>query len=139
MLLHQIVANLLGNALRYTTSGGILLACRRRGTMIRLEVWDTGVGIAADRLEEIFEEFHRIDTVEESGFHGVGLGLSIVRRTADLLNHKVSVCSRIGHGSMFSITVPRHQISSHPPPGAEGPPEPLPAESAHPATGDDPS
>ncbi len=140
VLLHQIVANLLGNALRYTTSGGILLACRRRGTMIRLEVWDTGVGIAADRLEEIFEEFHRIDTVEESGFHGVGLGLSIVRRTADLLNHKVSVCSRIGHGSMFSITVPcRHPaIKAISPPGAEERPGLLPAESAHPATGDDP-
>jgi two-component system, sensor histidine kinase len=138
VLLHQIAANLLGNALRYTTSGGILLACRRHGTMVRLEVWDTGIGIAAEKIEEIFEEFHRIDTAEESGFHGVGLGLSIVRRTADLLNHKVSVCSRIGRGSLFSITVPGHQLSSHSPPGAEVPPEPLPAESAHPATRDDP-
>jgi signal transduction histidine kinase len=138
VLLHQVAANLLGNALRYTISGGILLACRRRGAMMRLEVWDTGVGIAADQLEEIFEEFHRIDTVEESGFHGVGLGLSIVRRTADLLNHKVSVCSRLGQGSMFSITVPCHQIPSHPPPDAEERLEPLPAESAHPAIGDDP-
>jgi signal transduction histidine kinase len=75
--------------------------------MIRLEVWDTGIGIAADRLEEIFEEFHRINTAEENGYHGAGLGLSIVRRSADLLNHKVWVCSSIGHGSMFSITVPR--------------------------------
>jgi signal transduction histidine kinase len=138
VLLHQIVANLMGNALRYTTSGGILLACRCRGTMIRLEVWDTGVGIAGDRLEEIFEEFRRIDTVEESGFRGVGLGLSIVRRTADLLNHKVSVCSRIGHGSLFSITVPGHPLSSHSPTGAEVPPEPPSEEPAHPATGDDP-
>jgi signal transduction histidine kinase len=138
VLLHQIAANLLGNALRYTISGGILLACRRRGTMVRLEVWDTGIGIDAEKIEEIFEEFHRIDTAEESGFHGVGLGLSIVRRTADLLNHKVSVCSRIGRGSLFSITVPGHRLSSHPPPGAEAPPEPLPAESAHPATGDNP-
>ena len=110
VLLHQIVANLLANGLRYTTSGGILLACRHRGTMLRLEVWDTGIGIPADRLEEIFEEFHRIETVEESGFRGVGLGLSIVRRSAGLLNHKVLVCSRLGHGSMFSITVPSHQI-----------------------------
>jgi signal transduction histidine kinase len=143
VLLHQIAANLLGNALRYTTSGGILLACRRRGTMIRLEVWDTGVGIPADRLEEIFEEFHRIDTVEENGFRGVGLGLSIVRRSADLLNHKVSVCSSIGHGSMFSVTVPRHQMRSHEiqdqsGPGAEERPGLLPAEPAHPAIRDDP-
>jgi len=75
--------------------------------MIRLEVWDTGVGIPPDRLDEIFEEFHQIDSVEASGFRGVGLGLSIVRRTASLLNHKVIVCSRLGRGSMFSITVPR--------------------------------
>jgi two-component system, sensor histidine kinase len=148
VLLHQIAANLLGNALRYTTSGGILLACRRRGAMIRLEVWDTGPGIPSDRLEEIFEEFHRIETAEESGFRGVGLGLSIVRRTAGLLNHKVLVCSRLGHGSIFSITVPSHQIpddqiSGRQTPGAspsdaEGPPGRLPTESAHPATEGDP-
>jgi two-component system, sensor histidine kinase len=133
VLLHQIVANLLGNGLRYTISGGILLACRRRGTMIRLEVWDTGVGIPADRLDEIFDEFHRIDPVDTNGFRGVGLGLSIVRRTANLLNHKVMVCSRPGRGSMFSITVPRAV------PGEEWPHEPLPEASAHPVTGDDPS
>jgi signal transduction histidine kinase len=133
VLLHQIVANLLGNGLRYTISGGILLACRRRGTMIRLEVWDTGVGIPADRLDEIFDEFHRIDPVDTNGFRGVGLGLSIVRRTANLLDHKVMVCSRPGRGSMFSITVPRAV------PGEEWPHEPLPEASAHPVTGDDPS
>jgi two-component system, sensor histidine kinase len=133
VLLHQIVANLLGNGLRYTVSGGILLACRRRGTMIRLEVWDTGVGIPPDRLDEIFEEFHRIASVEDSGFRGVGLGLSIVRRTASLLNHKVIVCSRLGRGSMFSITLPRSV------PGEERRNEPLPAASAHSVTGGDPS
>jgi signal transduction histidine kinase len=133
VLLHQIVANLLGNALRYTTSGGILLACRRRGTTIRLEVWDTGVGIPADRLDEIFEEFRRIESVDDSSFRGVGLGLSIVRRTADLLNHEVAVCSRVGRGSMFSIAIPSCHLD------AEVLHEPLPAASAHPATGDGPS
>jgi signal transduction histidine kinase len=133
VLLHQIVANLLGNGLRYTVSGGILLACRHRGPMIRLEVWDTGVGIPPDRLDEIFEEFHQIDSVEASGLRGVGLGLSIVRRTASLLNHKVIVCSRLGRGSMFSITVPRSV------PGEERRNKPLPAASAHPVTGGDPS
>jgi histidine kinase len=139
VLLHQIVANLLGNALRYTVSGGILLACRKRGTSIRLEVWDTGVGIAADRLEEIFEEFHRIEPVQESGFGGVGLGLSIVRRTAGLLAHKVSVCSRVGHGSRFSVTVPYQSGRIPAPPDVAGRPGLLPAECAHPATEGDPS
>jgi signal transduction histidine kinase len=111
--------------------------------MTRLEVWDTGIGIAADRLEEIFEEFHRIDTAGENGYRGAGLGLSIVRRSADLLNHKVSVCSSIGHGSMFSITVPRHQMRGHgiqdqPEPSAEERPGLLSAESTHPATENDP-
>lgn len=133
-LLHRIVANLLGNALRYTASGGILLACRRRNTMLRLEVWDTGVGIAADRLEEIFEEFHRIDPVDPGASQGVGLGLSIVRRTADLLNHKVSVCSIVGHGSRFSITVPCRSAQDPAPPDEEERPGLLPAGSAHPAT-----
>jgi signal transduction histidine kinase len=138
VLLHRIVANLLGNALRYTASGGILLACRRRNTMLRLEVWDTGVGIAADRLEEIFEEFHRIDPVEPDASQGVGLGLSIVRRTADLLNHKVSVCSIVGHGSRFSIMVPCRSAQDPLPLGEKERPGLLPAGSAHPATEDDP-
>jgi signal transduction histidine kinase len=138
VLLHRIVANLLGNALRYTASGGILLACRRRNTMLRLEVWDTGVGIAADRLEEIFEEFHRIDPVEPGACQGVGLGLSIVRRTADLLNHKVSVCSIVGHGSRFSIMVPCRSAQDPLPLGEKERPGLLPAGSAHPATEDDP-
>jgi signal transduction histidine kinase len=138
VLLHRIVANLLGNALRYTVSGGILLACRRRNTMLRLEVWDTGVGIAADRLEEIFEEFHRIDPVEPGASQGVGLGLSIVRRTADLLNHKVSVCSIVGHGSRFSIMVPCRSAQDPPPRNGEERPGLLPAGSAHPATEGDP-
>jgi signal transduction histidine kinase len=138
VLLHRIVANLLGNALRYTVCGGILLACRRRNTMLRLEVWDTGVGIAADRLEEIFEEFHRIDPVEAGASQGVGLGLSIVRRTADLLNHKVSVCSIVGHGSRFSIMVPCRSAQDPLPRGEKERPGLLPAGSAHPATEDDP-
>jgi len=139
VLLHQIVANLLGNALRYTASGGILLACRRRNAMLRLEVWDTGVGIAADRLEEIFEEFHRIDPVEPGASQGVGLGLSIVRRTADLLNHKVSVCSIVGHGSRFSITLPCRSAQDPLSQDGEERSGLLSAGSAHPATEGDPS
>ena len=116
VLLHQIIANLLANAVRYTAEGRILLACRRRGGHIRIEVWDTGIGIPADRLEDIFEEFRRIDQMEQADFRGVGLGLSIVRRTAALLDHPVSVCSRPDHGSMFAITVPMDMAEVPKPP-----------------------
>ena len=116
VLLHQIIANLLANAVRYTAEGRILLACRRRGGHIRIEVWDTGIGIPADRLEDIFEEFRRIDQMEQADFRGVGLGLSIVRRTAALLDHPVSVCSRPDHGSMFAITVPMDMAEMPKPP-----------------------
>lgn len=121
VLLHQIVANLLANAVRYTAGGRILLACRRRGKHIRIEVWDTGIGIPGDRLDDIFEEFRRIDQMEQTDFRGVGLGLSIVRRTAALLDHPVSVCSRPDHGSMFAIMVPMAAAeASKPPPQPSG-------------------
>ncbi|UEM23403.1 HAMP domain-containing histidine kinase [Skermanella mucosa] len=116
VLLHQIIANLLANAVRYTAEGKILLGCRRRGVHIRIEVWDTGIGIPADRLDDIFEEFRRIDQVEQTDFRGVGLGLSIVRRTAALLDHPVTVCSRPDHGSMFAITVPLGTAEAPKPP-----------------------
>jgi signal transduction histidine kinase len=106
VLLHQILSNLLANALRYTPAGRVLLACRRRGGQLRVEIWDTGIGIPSDRLDDIFEEFRRIDQLEQADFRGVGLGLSIVRRTAALLDHPVTVRSRPAHGSMFAVSVP---------------------------------
>jgi len=96
----------MSNALRYTREGGILLACRQRSGHLQIEVWDTGIGIPADRLEDIFVEFHRIDPVSDDAPGGVGLGLAIVRQTAHLLDHRIQVCSRVGHGSMFAIMVP---------------------------------
>ncbi|WP_051340979.1 ATP-binding response regulator [Azospirillum halopraeferens] len=106
MLLGRILGNLLGNAVRYTTAGRILVAGRRRGGALRIEVWDTGVGIPADKLECVFEDFVQIANPQRDHRHGLGLGLAVVRRTAALLGHPVTVCSRPGRGSCFAVTVP---------------------------------
>ncbi|OAF18231.1 hybrid sensor histidine kinase/response regulator [Bradyrhizobium neotropicale] len=101
--LRRILQNLLSNALRYTPKGRILLGCRRRGGDLRIEVWDTGVGIAAEDQKRIFEEFQRLVPGSEKG---LGLGLAIVDRVSRLLGHPVDVRSRPGHGSCFAVTVP---------------------------------
>lgn len=105
-LLERILRNLLSNAVRYTSSGRILLGCRRQGDRLRIEVWDTGPGIPADQLDIIFEEFYRGNTPSTSESGGFGLGLSIVDRLSRLLDHSLSVRSREGKGSVFAITVP---------------------------------
>ncbi|MDT8905488.1 Signal transduction histidine kinase [Pseudomonas sp. NFACC09-4] len=105
-LITRILRNLLSNACRYTDHGGILLAARRRGGWVSLEVWDTGRGIAADNLESIFLEFNQLDVGRAADRKGVGLGLAIVERIANILGHRVQVRSRPGRGSVFSIEVP---------------------------------
>ena len=105
-LLEQIIRNLLSNAVKYTTGGRLLLGCRRRGDMLRIEVWDTGAGIPELELPAIFEEFHQLDNPARERTKGLGLGLAIVQRLSDLLGHKIDVRSRLGTGSVFSIEVP---------------------------------
>ena len=105
-LLEQIIRNLLSNAVKYTTGGRLLLGCRRRGDMLRIEVWDTGAGIPELELQAIFEEFHQLDNPARERSKGLGLGLAIVQRLSDLLGHKIDVRSRLGTGSVFSIEVP---------------------------------
>lgn len=102
--LERILRNLIENALRYTRRGRILLGCRRCGPEVRIEVWDSGIGIPQDRLGEIFDEFTQLG--ERSG-RGLGLGLAIVRRLAQLLGHRVTVRSVEGKGSVFAVTLPR--------------------------------
>lgn len=115
-LLEQMIRNLLGNAVKYTRTGRILLGCRRRGNGLRIEVWDTGIGIEAGQLEAIFEEFHQVgNPARESGL-GLGLGLSIVRRLGRLLHHPIDVRSVPGRGSLFAITVPRRKGVTRLPP-----------------------
>lgn len=106
LLLERIVGNLVANAVRYTRSGAILLACRQTSAGLRIGVWDTGIGIAPDKLDRIFDEFYRVTPAMDGPGEGLGLGLSIVARLAELLGHRVAVRSTPGRGSCFSITVP---------------------------------
>ncbi|MEX5554883.1 ATP-binding response regulator [Pseudomonas pergaminensis] len=105
-LLTRILRNFLSNACRYTDEGCILLGARKRGDCLRLEVWDTGRGIAADRLQAIFLEFNQLDVGRAADRKGVGLGLAIVERIAEILRYPIAVRSWPGRGSMFSIEVP---------------------------------
>lgn len=105
-LLETILRNLLSNAIRYTETGRVLIGCRRRAASCRIEVWDTGIGIEADNLEAIFEEFRQVHKNRSLGGRGIGLGLSIVQRIARLLDLEISVRSTPGKGSMFSIEAP---------------------------------
>jgi signal transduction histidine kinase len=105
-LLRRMVRNLVVNAVRYTEDGTVLLGCRRRGDRLRILVVDTGIGIAADKLERIFEDFYQIANPARERSQGLGLGLSIVSRLATLLDHRIGVASEPGKGSMFAIEVP---------------------------------
>jgi signal transduction histidine kinase len=105
-LLHRVLINLVSNAVRYTQHGGLLVSCRRNATHAHIEVWDTGPGIPLDAQQTIFEELVQLDNPERDATKGLGLGLAIVRRTTDLLNHPLQLCSKVGHGSRFTITVP---------------------------------
>jgi two-component system CheB/CheR fusion protein len=111
-LLEQMLSNLVGNALKYTMSGRVLLGCRRHGAWLAIEVWDSGIGIAADQLQMIFDEYHQVDNTDRERSRGLGLGLSIVQRLGRLLGHKVSVRSRPGKGSGFAVEVPLAKITS---------------------------
>lgn len=104
-LFRRILQNLVSNAIRYTPHGRILIGVRRSAGRARVTVLDTGVGIPAERMEEIFEEFKRLEQ-PEGMVNGFGLGLSIVRRIARLLGHQVFVRSRFGRGSAFSVELP---------------------------------
>ncbi|BDG73491.1 protein-glutamate methylesterase [Roseomonas fluvialis] len=104
-LLEQILRNLLSNALKYTRQGKVLLGCRRREGQLRIEVWDTGIGIPDSERQAVFEEYHQLDNAARERGRGLGLGLSIVRRMAELLGHRITVRSWPGKGSVFAIEV----------------------------------
>ena len=107
-MLTRILQNLIGNALRYTERGRVLVGVRRIGAArLRIDVLDTGPGIPADQHRAIFEEFHRGRTATPDGEVGLGLGLSIVQRLGEALDHPISLASTVGRGSVFSVEVPR--------------------------------
>jgi CheY-like chemotaxis protein/two-component sensor histidine kinase len=105
-MLRRLVQNLVSNAIKYTPAGRVLLGCRRRGKDLRIDVYDTGVGIPEAKLRDIFVEFHRLDQGAKIA-RGLGLGLSIVERIARVLGSEVKVRSVLGRGSHFALTVPR--------------------------------
>jgi len=106
IMLERIVRNLVSNAIRYTSNGTILLGCRRRGKNISIEVHDTGMGIAPDKISRIFEEFYQLENPERDRQKGLGLGLAIVKRLSDLIDCPVSVSSTPQKGSVFRVQVP---------------------------------
>ena len=106
MLLERILLNLVSNAVRYTLRGGIIVGCRRRGEMLRIEVWDSGPGIPEDQKQNIFGEFFQLPAPERNRYGGLGLGLAIVDRLRLLLNHQIDLASTVGRGSRFAILVP---------------------------------
>lgn len=111
-LLRRILQNFLSNAIRYTSSGGVLLGCRRRGNVLRIEVWDTGPGIPKDKQQEIFQEFRRLKSPEyDKTEKGLGLGLAIAERISRLLNHPIQLRSWLRRGSVFSVDVPMGELT----------------------------
>jgi two-component system, sensor histidine kinase len=117
-VLHTILSNLTSNAVRYTERGGVLLAARRRGDRIRIEIWDSGVGIEAHDLPHVTEEFYQAGNVRRDArqLRGFGLGLAIVKRSADLLGSQLACRSLPGRGSVFSIDLPETATPANPTP-----------------------
>jgi signal transduction histidine kinase len=113
LLLDRVVRNLLSNAIRYTSDGGVVVAARQRGDKLRFEVWDTGLGIRPHEQERIFEEFYQVSAdappLDPTQRKGLGLGLAIVRRLARVLDAPLRLRSTPGRGTMFSIEVPLGQ------------------------------
>ncbi len=105
-MLQSILDNLVSNALRYTDDGAVLVGARRRGRSVELQVLDTGPGIPADLVPQLFVAYRRFDDRKDRKEEGQGLGLALVRKQTDLLGHTVDVRSEVGRGSVFSVTVP---------------------------------
>src|SRR5271165_3294183 len=110
-LMRRLLQNLVSNALKYTLKGRVLVGCRRAGGAVRIEVWDTGLGIPAERQRTVFEEFQRLDQGARVA-RGLGLGLSIVERLGRVLGHPLGLNSRPGEGSVFFVTAPLSDAAS---------------------------
>jgi|KBSSwiStaDraftv2_1062776.scaffolds.fasta_scaffold00845_7 PAS domain S-box-containing protein len=113
-LVEQILRNLVSNAIKYTRQGWVRLRCLHETSLVRIEVIDTGIGISADQIAYIYDEFYQVGVPTNSSRDGYGLGLSIVQRVVKLLNLKLDVHSELGKGSAFSLSVPasKQQIAA---------------------------
>lgn len=118
ILIEVIVRNLISNAIEHTAEGRVLVACRTHDRQVCIEVWDTGPGIPSDEQERVFWEFHQLGNPERDRKKGLGLGLAIVRRTARLLGHGLTLSSVPGRGTVFRLSVgpdQKHKVNQgHP-------------------------
>ncbi len=105
-LLQRLLANLVENAIKYTTQGGVLVVARARGEAVWIDVIDTGAGIAPEHQDLIFQEFYQVNNPGRDRTQGLGIGLSIVRRLSALLDHPIALHSKLNHGSRFRVKVP---------------------------------
>ena len=128
VLLQRILLNLVANAVRYTQQGSVLLACRASGhdtgsgVRARIEVWDSGIGIAPEHQTQVFTEFYQVGNAERDRTRGLGLGLNIVERTAHLLGHPFALRSHLGQGTRFTLEVPLARADAAPPEPAHAAP-----------------
>ena len=112
LLLERILLNLTANAIKYTASGGVVVGCRQHGEHLRIDVCDSGIGIAADQQQNIFTEFYQVGDPVLGRSDGLGLGLAIVERLCALLQHPIELRSMHGKGSRFSVSIPRAKPES---------------------------
>jgi signal transduction histidine kinase/CheY-like chemotaxis protein len=110
-LLYRMLSNLVDNALKYTRHGGVTVTALPRGNLVWIEVRDTGIGVPPGQLDRIFEEFYQIGNPGRDRSRGLGIGLSIVQRLSQLLDHPVQVRSRPGRGTRFRLRVPTAEAS----------------------------
>lgn len=106
VLLRRLIGNLVSNAIRHTESGRVLVAFRHRGERVLVQVWDTGTGIPESEHQEIFREFYQIDNPQRDSENGLGLGLAICTRVAQLLDTSLTLRSQVGKGTVFSFDLP---------------------------------
>jgi CheY-like chemotaxis protein len=127
-LIHRMLLNLVSNALKYTVQGSVLVACRVSADAqhVRIEVWDSGIGVAPEHHQAIFKEFYQVGNSERNRSKGLGLGLSIVDRTAQLLGYRLQFFSCQGVGTRFSLRVPLAVLGSRV--DRRGPERPAPDE-----------
>jgi signal transduction histidine kinase len=102
----QCLLNLVGNALKFTRHGRVVVGVERQGDVLRYRVSDTGIGIPADQLDAVFAEFRQVDTTTTRDFGGTGLGLSITKRFVEMHGGRIWVESELGQGSTFYFTIP---------------------------------